>query len=997
MIGQTISHYKILEKLGEGGMGIVYKAQDTTLDRFVAIKFLHQHLIRDEDSKHRFIQEAKTASALNHPNIGVIYEIDETSDGETFIVMAYYEGETLRDRLDRGPVAMEEALDTTIQVASGLAKAHEKGIVHRDIKPSNILITEDGRAEIIDFGLAKLAGQTKLTKEGSTLGTAAYMSPEQAKGGEMDGRSDIFSLGAVLYELIVGATPFKGDHEAAMLYEIVHEEPEPVTALRSGIPMELERIVVKALTKRPDERYQHADEMLADLKKLKKELEAPAKVQPSKLTDRELRKRRFRRIFIPTAVIIVVALAFLVLQPLLFEEVLVSAPKPIAVINFENKTGDSAYDNLREVIPDLLITSLEQSSYLRVTTMERMHDLLKQMGKEDVEIIDKDLGFELCRLDGIDAIVLGSFAKAGDVFVTDVKVLDVRTKELLKSASSKGEGVGSILKNQIDELSREISKGVGLSETKIEVTQVSIADVTTNSIDAYHYFLRGREEWSRFYWEDAIRFLEKAVEIDSTFASAYFYLATAHLNYGNWVESKMILKKAKAVSETATDKEKLYIDAFYSSNIEKDEDKFFDLLKQITKKYPKEKRAHFYLANDYYMGKKLYQKAIEELKKAIELDSNYGDAINSLAYVYSDIGDFENAIEWLKRYAAVSPGNANPFDSMGEIYIRMGRLDEAIAKYKEALEIRPDFGSEIRIAYIYALREEYTEVFKWTDQFLSMTQSVGFKMVGHSVKGFYHFWLGSFERSQDELQVVENLAEEIGFGRGKAAADLDRAWFHYETGSLDLSKKYFDSYYDYYAEKYPEELARYKLRNNFRLGMVDLKAGHIDLAQARLDTLKSLSHYIKQEDKELEERLNSLLLAEILLAEGSAEEALDVYEKRTLSKMPMVQFGHELIFYNVPIHRDFPARVYLEMGEIEKATVEYERLITFDPESTERQLVHPTFHYSLAKLYEEKNRQGKAIEQYKRFLEIWKDADEELPDLIDAKERLAQLRGATVQ
>jgi len=596
MIGETISHYKILEKLGEGGMGIVYKAEDLKLDRLVAIKLLPQHLIKDEDAKKRFIHEAKAASALNHPNIAVIHEIDETAEGQIFIVMALYEGETLRDKLDKGPVEITEALEIAIQVVSGLARAHEKGIVHRDIKPSNILITKYGLAEIIDFGLAKLAGQTKLTKEGSTLGTVAYMSPEQAKGGEVDGRSDIFSMGAMLYELLVGTMPFKGEHEAAVLYEIVNEEPEPVTALRSGIPTELERIVGKALAKKHDERYQHADEMLVDLKKLKKELEAPAKVQPSKLTDRELRKRRFKRVFIPTAVVIVVALAFLVLRPLLFEEALVSAPKPIAVINFENKTGDSTYDNLREVIPDLLITSLEQSSYLRVTTMERMHDLLKQMGKEDVEIIDKDIGFELCHVDGIDAIVLGSFAKAGDVFVTDVKVLDVKTKELLKSASSKGKGVGSILERQIDELSREISKGVGLSKTKIEAIQVSIVDVTTNSIDAYHYFLRGRDEWSRFYWEDAIRFLEKAVEIDSTFASAYLYLATAHINYGNWAESKEILKKAKAVSEKATDKEKLYIDAFYSRSIEKDEEKFIDLLKQITKKYPKEKRAHWHLA-----------------------------------------------------------------------------------------------------------------------------------------------------------------------------------------------------------------------------------------------------------------------------------------------------------------------------------------------------------------------------------------------------------------
>jgi len=703
------------------------------------------------------------------------------------------------------------------------------------------------------------------------------MSPEQARGEEVDARSDIFSLGVVLYEMLTGEPPFKGAHEAALLYEIVHEEPEPVTALRSGIPMELDRIVNKALAKRPDERYQHADEILVDLRRLKKELEAPSRIQPSKLTDRELKKRRFKKVFIPTAVVIVAALAFLVLRPLLFEEVLVSAPKPIAVINFENKTGDSAYDNLRDVIPDLLITNLEQSRYLRVTTMERMHDLLKQMGKEDVEIIDKDLGFELCRMDGIDAIVLGSFAKAGDVFVTDVKVLDVETKELLKSASSKGKGVGSILERQIDELSREISRGVGLSERKIEETSVTIAEVTTTSIDAYNYFLRGREEFSKYYYNNALQFLEKAITLDSTFASAYLYLGLTYRSSGDYNAMIEAIKKAKALSERATDKERLFIDAIYAYYIERDDERSFLVLKQMAKKYPREKRVHYWLAVSYYSPRRMFDKAIEVLTKALELDPNYSEVINILGYTYADMGDFEKAIEYLKRYASVSPGDANPFDSMGEIYLQMGRLDEAIAKFREALEVEPNFGSDWKIAYIYALKEDYDGAMEWVDRYITMAPSPGFRVYAYMWKGFYRYWLGSLDRSLRDLQRAEELAKEIEDNPWLAFVDLIKGWIYYESGELELGRMYFKSYYDFSMEYNPHYGPYYTAEYNFYLGLVDLKKGRVGSARSRLKEMEPpLPDIIASRYKAEIAFSYDLLQAEVLLAEGSAGEAIAV-------------------------------------------------------------------------------------------------------------------------
>ena len=265
MIGKTISHYKILEKIGSGGMGTVYKTKDTKLDRLVALKFLPPHLSQAEDEKKRFIHEAKAASALDHPNICSIYEIDETDDGRMFIAMACYEGESLKDRISRGPLPVEEVLKIADQIARGLEKVHAKKIVHRDIKPANILITEDGVVKIVDFGLAKLAGQTKLTKTGTTVGTVAYMSPEQTRGDDVDHRADIWALGVILYEMLTGQRPFKGDYDQAVMYSILNEAPESPSAIRKGITVPLEKILFKALDKEPDRRYQTMRDFIRDL------------------------------------------------------------------------------------------------------------------------------------------------------------------------------------------------------------------------------------------------------------------------------------------------------------------------------------------------------------------------------------------------------------------------------------------------------------------------------------------------------------------------------------------------------------------------------------------------------------------------------------------------------------------------------------------------------------------------------------------------------------
>ncbi|MDH3216399.1 MAG: serine/threonine protein kinase, partial [Candidatus Krumholzibacteria bacterium] len=305
MIGQAISHYKILEKLGEGGMGVVYKAEDTKLKRIVALKFLPQEITRDQDAKKRFVHEAQAASALQHNNICTIHEIEETPDGQMFICMDYYDGETLRDKIKRGPLPLAEAIDIANNIAAGLAKAHDAGMVHRDVKPANLVVTSDGVVKVVDFGLAKLAGATRVTKTGTTVGTVAYMSPEQARGEEVDHRSDIFSLGAVFYELLTGELPFKGDHEAAVLYGIANNDPPTLDTYRNDLPAGLQRVIDKALAKDVEHRYPSALEFNDDIGEFREQTGARAGAHSRA-------GRRRPRWIAPLVAVVVIAIALAV-------------------------------------------------------------------------------------------------------------------------------------------------------------------------------------------------------------------------------------------------------------------------------------------------------------------------------------------------------------------------------------------------------------------------------------------------------------------------------------------------------------------------------------------------------------------------------------------------------------------------------------------------------------------------------------------------------------
>jgi serine/threonine protein kinase/Tfp pilus assembly protein PilF len=916
--GSTFAgRYQIIEELGKGGMGKVYKVFDQEVRARMALKLIKPEVSADKYTIERFRNELKIARDISHKNICRMYDLGREA-GNYFITMEYVSGEDLKSFIRRSrQLVIGTAIFIAKQVCEGLAEAHRLGVVHRDLKPGNVMIDKEGNAKIMDFGIARSISVKGITGAGVMIGTPEYMSPEQVEGKEVDQRSDIYSLGIILYEMLTGQVPFEGDTPFTIGVKQKSEIPKDPKELNAQIPQDLSRLILKCLEKDKERRYQNADELKANLEKIEKGIPIIERPLPKRktVTSKPITVTFSRKkLLIPTLIIALVAMAAVIwlfffkkAAPLLPEQ-----KRSIAVISFENQTGDKAYDYLSKVIPNLLITNLEQSGYFNVTTWERLRDLLKQVGKGDVEFINSDLGFELCQKDGVEVIVLGFVSKSGNTFVTDAKVLDVGTKKLLGTTNSRGDNPDSIFKNQVDDLSRQIAKSVGLSERRIEAARMRVLDVTTSSPEAYNYYLRGREKLINFDWDRARESFEKAIELDPVFASAYYLLGYAYHYLNNFRERDEAIKKAWNFSKKATEKEKLLIEARYANTIEGNPKKYLCILKEAADKYPKDKEVHILLGM-YYWGSGMAEKATEELNKALNLDPNLPDALDMAGYFYLDLKNFEKAIEYFKRYVSVLPGQPNPLDSLAEAYFRMGKIDEAAENYKKALGVKPDFyPSMAPLGYIQALREDYSEALKWLDKYIEVAPSSGVKLLGYMRKAFYSAWLGSLEKSLSYLQRAEDLADAMGDKGWKAGVSRLRLWVYYDRHELELSRKQNEASLRLYVGAHPENKVYYEARYKFALGLIELEKGNLELAKSTLKEIETILPEFKGTMKDDLQFFHDRLSSEILLSKGSLSKAKDIFGKTAPLEPPSFTSPIRVdeIFDNSPFFKDVQARAY---------------------------------------------------------------------------------------
>jgi serine/threonine protein kinase/Flp pilus assembly protein TadD len=984
--------YQVIEELGKGGMGRVYKVFDTEVREKLALKLLNPDIASDAQTVERFRNELRLARTVSHRHVCRMHDLGrEEETGTYYLTMEYVPGEDLKSLIRRiGALPVGKAVTIARQAAEGLAEAHRLGVVHRDLKPQNIMVDREGGARVMDFGIARSVKAKGMTGAGVMIGTPEYMSPEQVDGKEADARADVYALGVVLFEMLTGRLPFTGETPLSVAIKQKSEPPPDPRTFNAQIPDDLGKIVLKCLEKGKEERFSNADELLKELSRVEESLPETASTLPVRKppTSKQITVRLpSKKVWIPVASALLVLAAFLVWQFIPESE---GSKRTVAVLGFKNQTGDEALDYLRETIPNLLITSLEQSKHMRVASWQRLKDLLRQAGKSEAALFDEEAGFEVCRKEGVEAVIVGFFSRAGETFVSDVKVLDAGTREVLKSASARGDGVDSVLRSQIDEISRAVSRGIGRSVLKVETPLPKIADLTTNSMEAYNYFLRGRADVDNLLAADAKKFLEKAIALDPTFAVAYLYLSQAEYQLGDFKIRDEILTKAKEYAGKATEKERLYIEAEYASTIEKDPEKKRRLLTELAEKYPQEKHARYELGSFYYAQEK-FPEAVSEFEEAIALDPNFGPAFNMLGYAYTRNGDYARAEEAFKHYVAANPGDPNPIDSIAELYLHQGQLDKAESKYREALDLKPDFvASCAGLAFVFALREDYDEAYRWLNAFLARATPTA-KMEGLWLVSFYDYLLGRLEKSVAGYLDLRKIGESYGQFFVISSVDQILGYLYADLGRFEESRRAFASYGQTYLRTYPDRQKNLTVANAFSMGWIDLKQGLLPAARSRLEEIQAvLPTFVKREDRDHYLPRYRILDAEIALAGESAEEAVAAAEKLRLQNFPGMDTV-KISEMNTPFCKDALARAYWKKGERDRAVAEYRKLMTVDPSNRIRYLIHPLYHYRLGRILEEKGDNAGAAGEYRKFLDVWKDPDKIHPEPADARKRLAVL------